>query len=236
MVTRIPLTEVAAALCIGDRSHIALVGGGGKTTLLHALGDHLAGRVVLTTTTKMGIAEHRGRPVLLDPSDVEVVAATSSGPAMVWRRIGGDKAIGVEPARCDAWFDVVDHVVVEADGSRGRPFKAPTDHEPVIPKTATLVVHVMGVDALGRVIADQCHRPLRVAALAACRADRRLDPFMAARVIVHRRGVRRSVPADAEHAVVITKVDEGTALLADELADELRDRDPTLRIIAVAAR
>ncbi len=236
MVTPIPLTDVAAALGIRDRSHVALVGGGGKTTLLHALGDQLAGRIVLTTTTKMGAAEHFGRPVLLDPSDVDLVAATSSGPAIVWRRTDGDKAIGVEPARCDAWFAVADHVIVEADGSRGRPFKAPAADEPVIPSTATLVAHVIGVDALGRVIADQCHRPLRVAALAACRADQRLDPLLAARVILHERGVRRSVPAGSAFAIVITKIDESTAPLADELADALGAREPALQIVAVAAQ
>lgn len=229
----IPLTDVASALGIGDRSHVALVGGGGKTTLLHALGDQLSGRIVLTTTTKMGADEHRGRPVVLDPSDDEIVAASATGPVVALRRTEGDKAIGVDPSRCDRWFATVDHVVIEADGSRGRPFKAPAEYEPVIPSTATLVVHVIGVDALGRVIADQCHRPLRVAALAGCRADQRLDPDIAARVILHERGVRRAVPPGAEFAVAITKIDETTAQLADELTAELRRRDPDLRVVEI---
>ena len=231
----IPLTDIASALGVGDQNHVALVGGGGKTTLLHALGDRLAGRIVLTTTTKMGADEHRGRPVLIDPSDEEIVAATAAGPVVAFRRVEGGKAIGVDPARCDRWFELVDHVVIEADGSRGRPFKAPAEYEPVIPATTTLVVHVIGGDALGRVIADQCHRPLRVAALAGCRADQRLDPGLAAAVILHERGVRRSVPPDARFAVAITKVDQTTASLAGELAAELRGREPDLRIVAVAA-
>lgn len=231
----IPLTDVARALGVGDHGHVALVGGGGKTTLLHALGDQLAGRVVLTTTTKMAADEHGGRPVLIDPSDEEIVAATAAGPVVALRRVDGGKAIGVEPSRCDAWFAATDHVVVEADGSRGRPFKAPNEFEPVIPSTATLVVQAIGVDALGRVIADQCHRPMRVAALAGCRADQRLDPALAAAVIVHPRGVRRMVPTDAGYAVVITKVADATARLAADLAAELRRRDPALRIVAVAA-
>lgn len=231
----IPLTDIGRALGIGDHGHIALVGGGGKTTLLYALGDQLAGRIVLTTTTKMGADEHRGRTVLIDPSDEEVVTATAAGPVVALRRVAGGKSIGVDPSRCDRWFARVDHVVVEADGSRGRPFKAPNDFEPVIPATTTLVVHVIGVDALGRVIADQCHRPLRVAALAGCRADRRLAPELAAGVILHERGVLRSVPPSAGFAVVITKVDRTTAAVADQLAAELRDREPDLRVVAVAA-
>ena len=234
VVAAIPLTEVASALGVGDRSHIALVGGGGKTTLLHALGDQLAGRIVLTTTTKMGADEHRGRTLLLDPTDDRIVETSSAGPVVALRRTEGDKAIGVDPSRCDGWFAAVDHVVIEADGSRGRPFKAPAAYEPVIPSTVTVVVHVIGVDALGRVIADQCHRPLRVAALAGCDARQRLEPHMAARVITHERGVRRSIPAGAELAVAITKVDEATMHHADRLTAELCRHAPDIRIVTIA--
>ncbi len=233
MVTPVRLSDVAAALAIGDRSHIALTGGGGKTTLLHALAGQVSGRVTLTTTTKMSASEHGGRPVLLDPSDDEVTASVSSGPVMVWSRIDGQKAIGVDRARCDAWFALGDHVVVEADGSRGRPFKAPNEFEPVIPSTATLVLSLIGADALGRVIADRCHRPLRVAALARCRSDRRLDPPMAARVLLHERGVRKSVPEGAELVIVVTKVDGGSAQLVGELIDEVRRLAPGIRIVAI---
>ncbi len=234
MVAPVPLSGVATALGLGARSHVALTGGGGKTTLLHAIGDQLDGQLVLTTTTKMGADEHGDRPVLLDPPDSEVVASASSDPVVVWSRIDGAKAIGVERMRCDDWFAHVDHVIVEADGSRGRPFKAPNEFEPVIPSTATHVVHVIGADALGRVIADQCHRPLRVAALARCRADQRLDPHLAARVVLHERGVRKSTPSGAEFVVVVTKVDHRVETLTDRLVDELRRLDRDIRVILIA--
>lgn len=235
MVAPIPLSDVAVALDVGDRSHIALVGGGGKTTLMHALGDQLRGRVVLTTTTKMGSDQHDGRRVLLDPTDDEVVAAADTAPVVVWARVDGSKATGVDPARCDAWFAATDHVVVEADGSRGRPFKAPNELEPVVPTTSTLVLAVVGADALGRVIADQCHRPLRVAALAGCRPGQRLDPELAARVILHERGVARRCPSGSELAIAITKVDDRTGPLVDRLVDELRSLAPPVRVVSIAA-
>lgn len=234
MVEPVPLSGLAAALGLGARSHVALIGGGGKTTLLRALGDQLHGSVVLTTTTKMGADEHFDRPVLLDPPDSDVVTAAASGPVVVWSRVDGAKAIGVERTRCDDWFAAVDHVVVEADGSRGRPFKAPNEFEPVVPSTATHVLNVIGADALGRVIADQCHRPLRVAALAGCRAGQRLDPHLAARVVLHERGVTRSVPAGAQLVVVVTKVDQRTRSLTSRLVDELRRLDRGVAIVVVA--
>ncbi|GIR37508.1 MAG: hypothetical protein CM15mP49_28930 [Actinomycetota bacterium] len=41
----------------GENHLISLVGGGGKTTLLHALGKQLSGRTILTSTTKWGLTK-----------------------------------------------------------------------------------------------------------------------------------------------------------------------------------
>jgi len=233
----IQLSDVAEAFQVGDHSHVALVGGGGKSTLMHAISGQVAGSVVLTCTTKMGTDQHMGRPVLVAPSDDAVVeaASTAGEPVMVWSRAEGQKAIGVDPARCDAWFERVDHVILEADGSRRRPFKAPAGYEPIIPSTATLVVSVIGADALGRVIADQCHRPLRVAALAGCQANVRLEPWMAATVILHERGATKAAPAGAVLAVAINKVDGTNSRLVAQLIEELHQRRPDLNVVPIAA-
>lgn len=222
-----------ADLALGSHEHVALVGGGGKTTLLHALGDRLTGTVVLTSTTKMAADEHAGRPVLLAPAAAEVVDAAERETVMVWQSVVGDKAVGVAPQRCDEWFELVDHVIVEADGSRGRPFKAPATHEPVIPDTITVMISVIGADALGRVIGDQCHRPLRVAALAGCRPYERLTPAGAARVLLHERGARKSMPAGARMVVAITKTQDANRSLVDELVRELHEHSPETTVVLV---
>ena len=234
-MTPISLATVAEAIGVGTRSHVALVGGGGKSTLMHALADQVTGSVVLTCTTKMGTDQHMGRRVLVAPSDDEVVQAAADGPVMVWSRTDGQKAIGIDPARCDAWFEHVDHVIIEADGSRRRPFKAPAHYEPIVPSSTTLMISVIGADALGRVIADQCHRPLRLAALVGCRADVRLEPWMAAEVILHERGATKALPPEAELAVAINKVDDSNAELVAQLFDELHQRRRDLNVVPIAA-
>ena len=226
-----PLSSLAALLGLGPHEHVAIVGGGGKTTLMHALADQLAGSVVISCTTKMGHDQHRGRAVLLSPTTAEVVALCADAPVMVWEGIDGHKAIGVRPECCDEYFGAVDHVVVEADGSRGRPFKAPADHEPVVPLTTTVMVSVIGADALGRVIADQCHRPLRVAALAECTPYERLSSRAAAAVLLHERGALKALPAEARLAVVVTKVDERSAVYVEALVADLADRSPSTQVI-----
>ncbi len=232
-----PLRDIASRLGLGSHEHVSLVGGGGKSTLLQAIGRQLGGAVVLTTTTRMGADQHGGLPLLLSPSHDEVrhAAEASDGPVMVWQAIDGPKAVGVDPEVCDRWFGQVDHVVVEADGARRSPFKVPARHEPVVPETTTTMVSVIGADALGRVIADRCHRPLRVAALAGCRPYERLTPSGAAAALLHERGARRALPAGARFAVAITKVDPASREQVAELVAELTRSDPSVTIVTVEA-
>jgi probable selenium-dependent hydroxylase accessory protein YqeC len=230
MVESRPLDSLAKDIGLGSHEHIALVGGGGKTTLLHALADQLVGSVVLTSTTKMGSDQHRGRPVLVAPTTSEIMAAVARSPVVVWKSIYGEKALGVSTESCDEWFGVVDHMIVEADGSRRRPFKAPAGHEPVVGDTTTTMISVIGADALGRVIGDQCHRPLRVAALAGCTPYERLSPASAASVLLHERGARKEMPLRARLVIAVTKVDAVNIPFVDELVGELNDRSPTTAV------
>ncbi len=183
---------------------VALVGGGGKTTTMLCLGTEARTRgwaATLGTTTKVGVDQ------------------VSSPAEFVHGGIVAGKFTGASP---DAFASRPDGIVViEADGARGRPAKAPADHEPVIPTCATLVIAVIGADALGRVIADQCHRPLRVAAVVGCQPYERLTPIRASTLLVSERGGRKNVPASARFAVLITKVDDTNGELVAALIERL---------------
>lgn len=218
MAESVELSELAGALGLGDHELVTIVGGGGKTTTLLALGEQLPGHRVLTTTTKMGRDRTGGFPVLWDPTDHELVGALGDDLAvMAWKADGGHKAIGVDGGTCDRWFDLADHVVVEADGAARKPFKAPRPFEPVVPSRTTTMVACIGVSALGRVIQDRCHRPLRVAAVAGCRPGERLTPERAARVLLSERGSRKGCPEGARFVVAIHRVDDASAAAAASL-------------------
>jgi molybdenum cofactor cytidylyltransferase len=152
---------------------------------------------------------------------------------MSGRRSNENKLGGPE----DDWFDrlfasvdpdgrpTVDHVVLEADGARRRNVKAPAPHEPVIPARTTHVIVVIGADALDRVIEDQAHRPMRVAAAAGCSPYDRLTADRAARLLTHPDlGGRKDVPTDAWFGVLISKVGPAEQRVADDLAAILRSQ------------
>ena len=233
MVEPIELGELASTLELGRRELVSLVGGGGKTSSLFALGHQLQGHTAMTTTTKMGSERDGGFPVLLAPSDDELQAAFGRhNEVLVWRDRSKRKASGVTPEHCDRWFDLaaIDHVVVEADGSRQRPFKAPHNFEPVVPSRTTVLVACIGADALGRVIADQCHRPMRVAAIAGCSPYERLTPERAATVLLSDRGSKKALPRGARFAIAIHRVDDQSRELVDELVALTSPHAPTVAV------
>lgn len=239
MAQPVRLAGVTAALELSSHELISLVGGGGKSTLLFALGGSLRGEVILTTTTRMGEKQTNSMTPLMAPSDEALTTAVHRrGRILVWDHLEAGsanqpgKAVGVSPDTADRWFDLADHVVVEADGSRQMPFKAPAPHEPQLPGRSTVVVAVIGADAIGRCIGDQCFRPMRVAAIAGCGPYDRLTPERAARVLADDRGSRKGVPASARFVVAITKVDQTNQLLVDETADALGAHG--VRVITVA--
>ena len=160
MTETVTLDELAATLALGPHELVGLVGGGGKTTTLFALGRQLPGRVVLTTTTKMGRDRTDGLEVQFAPSDGELEQSLAEHRrVLVWGAEAGAKAIGVPADRCDRWFDLADHVLVEADGSRQLPCTAPGPFEPVLPARTTTAIACVGSSAFGRVIADQARVP-----------------------------------------------------------------------------
>lgn len=217
---------------VGTRHHIALVGGGGKTTLLHAIGSALHGPTVLTCTTKMGAEQHRGRPLLVAPGDAAVqVALEAHGRVMVLGEVRGQKGIGITSERADELFGLGVHVVSESDGSRRRPAKAPHWYEPVLASTVTMVICVIGSDALDRTIEDQCHRPLRVGAVLGCSSYERLTPERAAELVTSGRGGRKDVPAEASFVVCLNKVNGAVAPLAERFVAAVQERNVEVRAL-----
>ncbi len=225
------LDELGDALGLGAQALVAFVGGGGKTTTMFALGHSLSSAVV-TTTTKMQRDRTDGFTTVIGTDldrIVDTVAARDR--ALAWSTVTGPKAIGLDPADCDALARRVPYVLVEADGARRRPFTAPGPFEPVIPSSASHVVVCIGIDAVGRCIGDQCHRPLRIAAIAGCGPYDRLTPARAAAVLTSERGGRKGCPPGSDVMVAITKVTPETRGLAAELRGEI---GPTMRSICLA--
>jgi probable selenium-dependent hydroxylase accessory protein YqeC len=128
-------------------------------------------------------------------------------------------------------------VLVEADGAARKPFKAPNDDEPVIPRATTLVVAVVGIDALGRPVSEAAHRPERVTALTGLGPADVLDARSIARVMLAERGVMKGAPAGARTVVLVNKADDAARLRdARSLARELMAQGAQRVVVAALER
>lgn len=161
----------------------ALIGGGGKTTLMYTLTEELRslGSVILCTSTKIRVPEHYRTFSGGDASSLREALAMDSA-VCVGTPIPNGK-LGPPLLSFDELARLADHVIVEADGSAGMPLKAHAEHEPVIPRCADQTVLILGADGLGQPIRLACHRPELYAALAAVPADAPVTPEAAVRVI-----------------------------------------------------
>lgn len=141
----------------------ALVGSGGKTTLMYRLAAELAehGTVICTTTTHIYPPSHmplarlpKALPLLL-PQYHCVCMGT---PAAEGKLTAPACPMNILAAQAD-------YILVEADGARGRPLKAHLPHEPVIPPEAERVILVVGISGLKQSVRTVVHRWERFCAL-----------------------------------------------------------------------
>lgn len=237
--------SLADALGLAPRPQlVALVGGGGKTSLLERLARDLDGRVLATTTTRLGIQQAEGWPHLTASAAttaVEIDALLAAhGRCLITSHPAHDKLLGVSPDLPGRWLaeTSADVVVVEADGAQERPFKAPAAHEPVIPADATLVLVTVGIDAIGGPLAQVAHRPERVAALLGEPYSVSSAPLTVedvATVLGHPEGGLKGVADGARVVGWINKVDEPEQLaIAHALANRLL-REPRFERVVVGA-
>lgn len=136
----------------------AIIGAGGKTTLLLAMAAELSARarVIVCTTTK--ILPPQTMPVLLDDAAwcaPELLRA--SGAVCLGQRAACGK-LAAPPVFMTQMAQWADYVLVEADGAKRLPAKAHAAQEPVIPPEAGQTIEVFGLSALGQPVDAAVHR------------------------------------------------------------------------------
>jgi probable selenium-dependent hydroxylase accessory protein YqeC len=133
------------------------------------------------------------------------------------------KIEGISASLADKIFhdSNVQYLIVEADGSAGHPLKAPAEHEPVIPSSVTMVVAMMGLEAvsarLDEAIAFRVEQVKRITEL---KNGGLLTPKAVAKLFLNPVGVFKGAPEGARRVVLLNKAD----LIRDERdAVELMD-------------
>lgn len=188
---------------------VSFIGAGGKTTLISRLAEEYQVRgipVIVTTTTHMEAWESPW--FLLDPS-MEEIKEVLKREGMVWlgRSESKGKMKSLPQQLLRQVIGLKCPTLIEADGAKRHPMKAPAPHEPVICPETTHVKNVYGLDALGKSLEKVCFRTDMAQRLL---GKQKTDIVMAEDVVTLALDVRagkKSITPRMSYGVVLNKAD-----------------------------
>ncbi|NCB06117.1 MAG: putative selenium-dependent hydroxylase accessory protein YqeC, partial [Clostridia bacterium] len=132
---------------------------------------------------------------------------------------------------------LADYVLIEADGAKRLPLKAPAEHEPVIPPQTRLVIAVAGLDGAGRPIRETAFRSARYATLCGKAEDDLVSAVDIACVLAHPLGQQKNVLNDMRFAVLLNKADdEARRGVALQIAGRLNQQSVERVVIAALGK
>jgi molybdenum cofactor cytidylyltransferase len=204
------------ALRMTRTARVAFSGAGGKTTALFQLARAVEPPVVVTCSTHLGtwqVSLADRHLVVSRPEDVERFAGQIEGVTVITGPAGEDQRLaGLGEDALSAVHSLAGRlgfpVLVEADGSRQKPLKAPAEHEPVIPAWTDTVVTVVGLSALGRPLGGEVvHRSERFAEISGLKMGQPVSEESIARMLISPLGGLKNIPAKARKVVLLNQAD-----------------------------
>lgn len=220
-------------LSLPERGIISVIGGGGKTSVIAHLTDEFCreGKTVLCTTTTHIAALHPVPPWVVLEEEGQALDFAQIRKLLARYRVVTCAKKSQNPQKFSAPSDqffaqaetLADIVLIEADGARHLPFKAPAEHEPVILAHTKHIIGVAGMDAAGVPILQRCHRPEQVCAILGCSPQDILTPQMMAEVIVSPLGYQKCVDHSKAFSLVLNKCDTLERIsMAQQILSSLR--------------
>ncbi len=224
----------------------ALVGSGGKTSALFHLARAFKSTVVLSTTTHLALEQTNlaDRHVILQDAS-ELPADRESYEGLVVLITGDELAKeprvgGVSDSVLGAILDLVDKwqvpLLIEADGARRLPLKAPAAHEPPIPSFVNSVIVCAGLSGLEKPLSDTVvHRPEIFGDIAGMDPGETITPSDLKRVLLSPRGGLKDIPQGARKIALLNQADVLADMKAvDPMVEELLSAYQAVGLTALA--
>ncbi len=99
-------------------------------------------------------------------------------------------------------------LLIEADGARQRPLKAPAKHEPVIPEFVDTVITVAGMMGVNKPLTGEIvHRPEIFARLSGLESGQTISREALVRVLTHPAGGLKGIPDGARRVALLNQAD-----------------------------
>ena len=176
-------------------------------------------RVIISGQT--GTILERAKDLLSESGRVTAASAYVSSD----NKLLGLRAEQIEKLQQGSLFD---WIVVEADGARQLPLKAPATHEPVFPPFSRWVVAVVGLDAIGCPLTEEwVFRSRLFAELTGLAPGAAITEESVAAALIHENGIMKDCPAGASQYVFLNKAEtEDRRLMGRRIAHILQEKAP----------
>ncbi len=224
---------------------IAFTGGGGKSSTMYRLASELAEkqqRVLVTTTTMIFHPEIKKRPydifftgsadTLLKQKSPDKGTITVAGTEII---ADGKKIKGFSPVELNfiQKSGAFDTILVEADGARGKPIKAPAEYEPVIPLDTDIVAGVIGMDCIGtKINKENVHRPEIFTEITNSSLDDVIGTQIVKRLINSPAGIFKNTSPGSRKIVIFNKSDTPYRITkAREIAENISESSGIERVL-----
>ncbi len=217
------------ALRLSRDCRLALVGAGGKTTALFRLARAFEGPVIVTASTHLGEWQTALADQHIIVQSEEGIAnwnERAQGVILFTGPLGDDRRFsGLDNRSLEAVRKLADRLdcplLVEADGARQKPLKAPAEHEPAIPGWVRQVVVCVGLSSLGKPLdAEWVHRPERLIDLVkpgkpkANQTAQTITEETLIKLLLHPQGGLKNIPEGARKIALLNQADDLRLILS----------------------
>jgi molybdenum cofactor cytidylyltransferase len=209
------IVSFVQALRVNSSPCIAFVGAGGKTTAMFQLARQLPAPVIVTAASHLGVWQiglADQHFMTETPAPFEELEHGLNGVILVTGELEGDRTKPVN-AQLLTWLRQFCGyhsipLLIEADGSRGKPLKAWAEHEPPIPSFVETVVQVVGLTGVGKLLNDESvHRPQIFSSLSGLPMREQITQEGLAQVLTHPEGGLKNIPIDTRKVALLNQAD-----------------------------
>jgi molybdenum cofactor cytidylyltransferase len=229
------MIDLRQSLRIDEYSQMAFVGAGGKSSAIFQLARDFAKPILISTSTHLGENQKAQADQHLIITKTEQIKNLeiedlSGSLLLTGSLIEGNRwsALSIEQLYLLSELARKSGIplLIEADGSRQKPLKAPADHEPAIPNLVDQVVVVSSISALGKPLStESVHRPEHFAKLSGIKLGDPIDINGLVRVLTHADGGLKHIPADSRKVWLANQAENADKLsLVKKVAPDVLEK------------
>jgi len=222
------MVTLSQAFRITKNEVVAFVGAGGKTSAMFTIARELSPALV-STSTHLGEwqAVEANQHIIweADSPMPDLEARLGTGVTLVTGELdlNSHRFHGLEDAKLKKLQQVAGYhdipLLIEADGSRKKPLKAPGEYEPAIPGFVNLVVVVAGLSGLLQPLGENSvFNVEEFCYLAGLGSGDCITPQALAKVLSSDSGGLKNIPSHARRIVLLNQAD---TILAQSQANEI---------------